>query len=131
MVKYRQKNRRAEAIIAFTLAEVIVAVAVLGISVVAVFGAMRTCSKATHHGKLLNRAVVLAEAQLANVRVSDNPTFGTTEGQSDRFKWQVQLVSTEIEALAAVRVTVTWQEEQRSQQYELLSLLKMKTFEAR
>lgn len=113
---------------AFTLVEIIVALAVLSTAVIAIFGAMRVCSTAAHHARMLTQAVLLAETQLVNTKLSDNKNFGTREGKRDMFRWQVHIRPTEIDDLAAIKVDITWHEQQRPQHYELLSLIKMKSF---
>lgn len=114
---------------AFTIIEIIVALTVLGTTAVAIFGAISVCSTATHHTRMLTRAVLLGETQLANAQLSGNMAFGIEKGKTNLFKWQVHIVPTKIEGLAAVKVQVTWLEQQRQQHYELLSLMRIKSFE--
>jgi hypothetical protein len=108
------------------MVEVVVALAILGTAIVAIFGALRACSTAAHHTRMLTRAVLLAEALLTEVRLSENAAFETKEGQEDLYRWKVQIVPTPIEGLGAIQVQVKWQEQQRQQQYDLLSLVQMK-----
>jgi type II secretion system protein I len=115
--------------VSFTLIEVIVAVTVFGTAMVAVFGVLSVCSNASHHARMLTHAVLLAQSQLAELRLLDKPSFQITEGSKDLYKWQTQVVKTpNDEDLAAVKVVVTWNEQQREQRYELLSLMKLKSF---
>jgi hypothetical protein len=107
------------------MVEVIVALALLSTTVIAIFGAMRSCSRASHHARMLTRSVLLAETLLAEVSLSENPVFASKEGQQDTFWYQVRIVPTPVESLGAVYVNVKWQEQQREQQYELLSLIYM------
>ena len=112
---------------AFTMVEVIVALAILSTSLIAIFGAMRTCSRAAHHTRMLTRSVLLAETKLAETRLTGNVAFETTEGREDLYRWQVRIAPTPVENLGAICVQVKWQEQQRRQQYELFSLVYMES----
>ncbi|GAG49590.1 unnamed protein product, partial [marine sediment metagenome] len=57
-----------------------------------------------------------------------NTVFETKEGQEGLYRWKVQIAPTPVESLGAVHVQVKWQEQQRQQQYELFSLVQMKSF---
>lgn len=116
---------------AFTLVEVIVAMTLLGVTTIAVFGALRACAGATHHARLLTESVLIAERLLTEVRLDENRAFEAQQGAQGRFRWRVCVLPTPIEDLGAVQVTVTWPEQQRQQQYELFSLVCMKSFQQR
>lgn len=116
---------------AFTLIEVVVAVALLATSVLAAVGALRTCAAAAYHARMLTQSVLLAERVLVSVRTSESRTLGTTQGQQEAFEWTVQTVATSVDDLAAVCVRVRWQEQQREQEFELRSLVQMKSFTER
>jgi general secretion pathway protein I len=113
---------------AFTLVEVIVALALLGIALLAVFGALRTCVQATYHARMLTGSVLVAERLLAEVRLDRQRAFATREGQTDFYHWRVRVAPTPVESLGAVYVRVTWMEQQRQQQYDLFSLVNMRSF---
>jgi len=115
----------------FTMMEVVVALVILSTTIIAVFGAMRTCATAAHHTRMLTQSVLLAESLLVETRLSENTAFETREGQEDRYNWKVQIVPTPVESLGAINVCVGWQEQQRQQQYELFSLVQMKSFTER
>ncbi len=111
--------------------EIVVALAILSITIIAMFGALRTCSMAAYHARMLTNSVLLAESLLTEVGLSENAAFQTREGQDDSYRWKVQVVPTPIESLGAICVQVEWLEQQRQQQYELLSLVQMKTLTTR
>lgn len=115
----------------FTMMEVVVALVILSTTVIAVFGAMQTCARAAHHTRMLTQSVLLAESLLVETKLSENTAFETKEGHEDRYDWQVQIVPTPVESLGAIRVCVKWREQQRPQQYELFSLVQMKSFTSR
>lgn len=107
----------------FTMVEVVVALAILSISLIAVFGTMRSCSMAAYHSRMLTKSVLLAENLLTQAALNKNKSFENTQGQTDTYRWQVNIVPTAVENLAAICVQVNWQEQQRPQQYELFSLM--------
>lgn len=112
----------------FTIVEVVVSMALLGFTLIAVFGVLRACSTAAQHARMLTRSVLLAERLLAETRLSGNLVFETRKGQEGVYRWQVRLVPTPIESLGAIHVQVNWPEQQRQQQYGLFSLIEMRSF---
>ena len=113
---------------AFTMVEVIVAMTLLGITILAVFGALRTCAGATHHARLLTGSVLLAERLLTETCLDRNRAFETREGTEGIYQWRIRVVPTPVESLGAVHVRVKWPEQQRQQQYDLYSLVHMQSF---
>ncbi len=120
------KNTRQQR--GFTLLEVLIAMVILSTALTAIFMALRTCTIAARHGRMLTQAVLLAETKLTEFMLTDNPAYETQTGVSGTFGWLVRTTPTEIENLAAVEVIISWNEQQRPQQYEMLSLRKMKIF---
>lgn len=112
----------------FTMVEVIVSLGILGVSLVAIFGAMQISARASHHSRMLSRSVLLAESLLAETRIRmlPKPVYETRSGNNGSYSWEVRVTRTTVEQLGAVRVQVNWQEQQREQEYELLSLVNMK-----
>ena len=112
----------------FTMVEVVVSLVILSTTIIAVFGAMTTCLSGAHHTRRLMGSVLLAETKLVEtrLRLSENAVFETTEGHEDLYRWEVRVVPTPVENLAAIRVQVKWLEQQRKQQYELFSLFYIK-----
>lgn len=122
------KDWPGDIITGFTLVEVVVAIALLGTTTIAVFCAMRSCSTASYHSRMLTKSVLLAESLLVEARLDENAVFQTKQGQEDVFKWRVKIAPTSVEDLGAIHVLVEWWEQQRHQQYELFSLVQMKSF---
>lgn len=106
------------------------ALTLLGIALVAVFGALRTCVQATYHARMLTGSVLVAERLLTEVRLDRQRAFATHEGRTDRYGWRVRVAPTPVESLGAVYVQVTWSEQERQQQYDLFSLVSMQSFSA-
>jgi len=114
---HRPKNT-----VAFTMVEVIVALVILSTTLIAVFGVLRACAGATHHARMLTEAVLLAETLLTQAALDENIALQTSNGADDKYKWQVRIIPTPIESLAAINVSVKWNEQNRLQQYNLVSL---------
>ena len=123
----RQESDLGNTSIGFTMVEVIVALAILSISIIAIFGTMRICSMAAHHTRMLTKSVLLAEILLAETKLFKNTAFETRDGREDLYTWHVQIAPTPVENLGVVHVQVKWQEQQRQQQYYLFSLVQMKS----
>lgn len=129
MPNHSHQNRAYEDIHShgFTLVEVLVSLCLLGFSMMAVFGALNACAIASHHARMLNQAVLLAESRLVETRLTEIRAYETQNGKQDRFDWQVEILPTPVEGLGAIRVRVTWREQERPQHYELRSLVRMQT----
>lgn len=115
----------------FTLVEIVVSLAILSVTIVAVFGALRMCSRAAYHARMLTKSVLLAESLIVEKRISENTAYETTEGQDGSYRWTVQVAPTPVESLGAIVVRVQWAEQQRPQQYELVSMIQMRSFTER
>jgi prepilin-type N-terminal cleavage/methylation domain-containing protein len=122
------KYVRGRATDAFTMVEVIVALTLLGVTILAVFGALRTCSAATHHARMLTESVLLAERLMTEARLNQNQAFETCDGGAGVYHWRVRVAPTPVESLGAIHVQVNWFEQQRPQQYDLFSLIHMQSF---
>ena len=107
-----------------TMVETVMALTILGVSIVAIFGLLQACGHATHHCDMLTRAALLAETLMVETKNETNLSFGSRQGQDPRgsFVWRIQLAPTEEEQLAAIQITVRWLEQQREQRYDLVSL---------
>jgi len=108
------------------MVEVIVALALLGITLIAIFGVMRTCAGAAHHARMLTGSVLLGETLIAEAATSKNPAFETRQASVGLYHWELRLAQTPVESLGAVHVKINWLEQQRPQQYELLTFIRMK-----
>ena len=109
--------------------EAIVALSVLSISLLAIFGAMKASANAAHHSRMQTRAFLLAESKMVEARLTRQSSYGITEGQHGRFRWEVSIEPTTVEDLCAVTVRIKWMEQGREQAYELISFIQMKSFE--
>ena len=112
----------------FSIIEVIVAMTILGVSMMAIFGAMKMASRGAYHARMQTKAVLLAESLLADARLTSNSSYATSEGTNDRFTWEVRIGPTPVEGLGVIKVAISWTEQQRDQKYELTSFMQMKSF---
>jgi prepilin-type N-terminal cleavage/methylation domain-containing protein len=110
----------------FTLTEVVVAMALLGFSLMATFAVLNRCAGLSYHAKRMSQAMLIAERILNQIRLGDRRTFLVTEGEETPFMWQSVIRSTEFDNLGAVSVIVSWKEQNRKQEYQLLSFIQMK-----
>lgn len=108
---------------AFTLVEVIVSIAILSTSLLAVFGVFRMCSFASVASQRLTKSTLLAEKLLTETRLEENISFQTRNGKDGFYDWQVKTSPTEVENLAVIEVTVQWTQQMREKDYSLKSLL--------
>jgi prepilin-type N-terminal cleavage/methylation domain-containing protein len=118
--RHRCRNRKT---VGFTMVEVIVAMAVLSTSMLAVFGVLRMCVSADSTCQRLTESVFLAEKLLAETAFNDKITYRTTMGSSGQFSWQIQTAPTGMVNLAAVSIQVQWFEQQKPREYRLYSLM--------
>ncbi len=70
------------------MVEIIVALAILSTSMLAVFGVLRMCISANSSSQRLTESVFLAEKLLAETTLSGNVTYHTTKGNEGQFSWQ-------------------------------------------
>ncbi len=128
-IKYNNKSyRKSSGRCGFSIIEVIVAMTVFGVSMIAIFGTMRTVSRAAYHARMQTKAVLLAESLLTDARLTKDTSYTTSEGTNERFMWEVLISPTPVEDLGVIRVAISWKEQQRDQKYELTSFLQMKSF---
>lgn len=112
---------------AFTLVEVIVAMALLALTITAAMGALSRCNVAAHHAHCLSRSVLLAERLINQVRLQPVTAYDTQQGTEEMFAWTVRVAPTPVENLGALHVQIQWLEQHRPQQYDLVSMVTLTT----
>ena len=105
------------------MVEIIVALAILSTSMLAVFGTLRMCAVANSSSQRLTESVLLAEKLLAEASLNDKITYRTTRGSEGQFSWQIQTAPTEMDNLAAIGIKIQWLNQQKPQEYQLYSLI--------
>jgi type II secretory pathway pseudopilin PulG len=113
------------------MVEIIVALAILSTSMLAVFGTLRMCITANSGSQRLTESVLLAERLMAETMLGDNIAYQTTNGSQGLLSWQIQTAPTGMDNLAAVCVTVQWLDQQRPQEYRLCSLMHIALMEGK
>lgn len=107
----------------FTIVEVVVAIAVLSTSMLAVFGTLRICASANNTSQRLTESMLLAEKLLAEISLDDRIIYRTIKGDEGLFHWQVKTVPTGLDNLAAISVMVEWLDQQKTKKYQCYSLI--------
>ena len=105
------------------MVEIIVALAILSTSMLAVFGTLRMCTSANSSSQRLTDSVLLAEKLLAEATGDNKITYQTTSGSEGQFSWQIQTAPTGMDNLAAINVQIQWLDQQKRQEYRLYSLV--------
>lgn len=106
----------------FTLVELLVALVVIAIGVIALSGVQTRSSRDVYSTGLQTRAIALAENHLETTRSVGYSAAASTSGQDGVFQWATQVDSVAFE-LKRVGVTVTWNEQARTQTIQLQTLL--------
>ncbi len=107
----------------FTMVEIIVALAILSTSMLAVFGTLRMCATANSGSQRLTESVLLAEKLLAEATLNNKIIYQTTNGSEGQFSWQIHTAPTGMDNLAAVSIKIQWLDQQKPQEYQLYSLM--------
>ena len=110
----------------FTMAEVIVAIAIMSTSLLAIFSTVRSCSMAADRNRKLTQSVLIAETLLNEQMLNEQIAYQSTQGQTDKYNWQIQIMQTDIENLAKIEITVAFGQQSAQQQYQLISFLYIK-----
>ena len=123
----------------FTLVEVLVTLAVVGIGLVALLQLQIGSVALSHRAELLTLGALVAEEQLAEALVADLPDAGSEQGTVERqemetvFAWRrsveevedpgLRVADADIGQLRRVTVEVTWQEGQAQRHVSLTTLV--------
>lgn len=96
----------------FTLLEIMVALAIIGVAFVALLGLRNRDIVLHDRGRAMIQATALAQQRLADILVGGYPDVGTSEGRFEdehaRFTWHQEVQQTPFEFVREVRVSVRW-----------------------
>ena len=114
----------------YLLVEVLIALSILAIGILAVTRSFSTTIFANAYGKDYLLATMLAEGKLSEVESDPHLSFGITNGDfggtyADR-NWKLE-ISPAPENLAKVILTVSWQRRSRDYQLRLRTLVPVST----
>lgn len=121
---YRVRRNRAHER-GFTLLEVMIALAIISIALVALLGLTNRSILVHGHLQRITQATMLAQHKMAEV--VDTEELNTEEGRFDEpfelYSWRVEYGDTPISSVTMVSVTVGWGEESDSEAVTLDSFI--------
>lgn len=106
----------------FTLVELMIALVVIAIGVMALSGVQTRSSRDVYATGRAGRALALAQERIEIKRAGGYTAAVTDSGQQDVFTWVARVDSANID-LKRIDVTVTWPEQQQTQSVRLTTLL--------
>ncbi len=109
----------------FTLLEVLAALSILALSLLVLLQTDGLNSSRTLHSQRLLGAVRLAGEQMEEVFSSGTEGLTSVEGENESgvYRWERVVVDTEYAGLKEVRLTVSWSEGGREENYLVLAYL--------
>jgi len=134
------RTRHLRGTSAFTLVEVLIALSVIAIALVALLHLQVISIRLFDRADRLTRATLLADLKMAEVLSAGYPELGTESGAFDEedepreFNWQTTVTDVELEqledagvtGLRRVHVQVSWEESGQSRQVEMTTLVTRK-----
>jgi general secretion pathway protein I len=109
----------------FTLLEVMVALAILGLVFISLVALRNRDVQAQEEAIEVTTATMLAQRKLSEMELSGLPEFGEASGDfgddPPGYRWLRQVVPTLFEFAREVRVVVLWGEGPRTQQVEIFT----------
>lgn len=103
----------------FTLLEVMIALAILAVALVALLGLRNRDIQMQAHARDVTRATLLARQMALTIDEEGAPDLGYLEGDFGKdypgFSWQRQVNTFMIERVREVRVTVLWGDDRREE----------------
>jgi Tfp pilus assembly protein PilV len=106
----------------FTLVEVLVALTVASVSLLAVFTALRMAGATASLVHNQEQAQRLVERHMTSLLVEPVKQMGSQKGQEGMFAWEDVLRASSDPDLAEVVVTVQWLHQGRTMRFQLVSL---------
>lgn len=108
----------------FTLLEVMIALAIVAISLVALLGLRNRDILLSRYASELMEATLLARQRITEVELAGFPELGERSGEfaeADGFRWQQQVLAPELlptlsDVVREVRMTVSWADEKEQVQ---------------
>ncbi|MDY7034209.1 MAG: prepilin-type N-terminal cleavage/methylation domain-containing protein [Thermodesulfobacteriota bacterium] len=114
----------------FTLLEVMITLAVIAISIVAILRALGMSVDLSYESKNITAATLLAKGKMAEVESEGFPEIEEISGdfgdESPNFRWEKSISEIGIEELRKVEIRVLWQEGNNEKKVELVTLISEK-----
>ncbi len=109
---------------AFTIVEVIVALSVTGVGILAIFGALTAANEAVDRIRNEENAQRIAEARITSLLGNPIERLGTQKGEEGKYKWVESIIGSQDPNIFEVSVKVKWSHRGRPFEFELVSLKK-------
>ena len=113
----------------FTLLEVMVALAIVGIVLVAMLGLVQRNILLNDHLQQMTRATLLAKQRMAEIEGGINRDATQLQGEftapDEEFRWQMTYTPTPIIGVQQVDLDVLWGDEAKNERVTLTSFVKM------
>lgn len=122
LLLHRQRAGRG-----FTIVEVLVAMTVTGVGLLAVFTALRMAHSTAGLISDEQQAQQLAQRHMTSLLVEPIQRMGVQTGQTGRFSWQHAIRRTKDPDLAEVVVSVRWAHQGQQRKFQLVSLRPLAT----
>jgi len=106
----------------FTLVEVMIALVVIAIGIMALSGVQTRSSTDVYETGRTSRALALAQERLETIRAVGYTAAASDSGQQEVFNWMARVDSVGLD-LKSIDVTVTWPEQQQTRNVRLTTLL--------
>ena len=111
----------------FTLFEVMVAIAIIAIALLAIMRSLSMSVRVTGESKNIFIATMLARGEMARIEGQGFPDVGEEKGDFDEdysnFRWEKNIGLTEFKELRKVVVTVFWPEGKDERKMELVTYI--------
>lgn len=109
-----------------TIVEVLVALTVTGVGIVAVFGALNAANEAADRIRNEEYAQLLSERLITTLLAEPLKQMGTKQGSEGKYSWEEQVRPSQQPDIAEIIVTVRWQHRGRPFEFSLASLRAIK-----
>lgn len=106
----------------FTIVETMVAMTVLGVGLVGVFGTLQVVNSLAGQIREQEAAQLLAEQHMTSLLAGPIDVMGSKDGQEGLFKWVESIRPGKNRDIAEVVVTVAWLHQGRPLTFQLVSL---------
>ena len=113
----------------FTLLEVMIALAIVGIALVTLIGLETRTIQLAERQQRVTQATLLAQEKMTEIETGGQTISGVgeREGEFDSpfelYRWTIELEPTPLPAIEMVTVTVVWGDESRNEQVDLTSFI--------
>lgn len=116
---------------AFSLVEVLAALVIFSVSIVALMESIGNSTAMQHEIVERQHALAIAENLLESTRASENfdeaEQSGDYDGADAGFSWRLTVASTDVKDLNAVTATVTWRDGTREMEAKISTLMIKRT----